>query len=406
MTQRFCNKCNRTFDEGNFYTYKNGEKCNQCKKCQTMHIDNYSPETFLWLLREMDVPYIEHEWNILRDRAAQKSAETHKPMTGMSVYGKYLSKMKLNQWNGYSWEDTERLAAEAEMKKQAAAAENPAAITSEYILKEMLEKGEIGEAEYKTLSLEADAVAPPAGQMYPTNSPYEKVDIIDIAGDLTEEDKQYLAMKWGILYRPDQWVTLEKFYTEMTNSFDIQGAAREDTLKKICKTSLKMEEAIDCGDTDNFLKLTRVYDTLMKSGKFSEAQNKEDGKGFINSVGELVALCEKEGGFIPRLEIEFPQDIVDKTLQDMNRYTFNLVTKDLGLAQQIEDQLKKIEQQREMEEEEEDIFASIGNEEDSLEALERVVLDDIAHQEFYDQIEEERAFDLAAQYEGGEEDVS
>jgi len=32
------------------------------------------------------------------------------------------------------------------------------------------------------------------------------------------------------------------------DSFDIQGAARIDTLKMICKTSLKMNEAIDCGD--------------------------------------------------------------------------------------------------------------------------------------------------------------
>ena len=30
-------------------------------------------------------------------------------MNGMSVFGKYLSKMKLKQWKDYSWADTERL---------------------------------------------------------------------------------------------------------------------------------------------------------------------------------------------------------------------------------------------------------------------------------------------------------
>jgi hypothetical protein len=50
----------------------------------------------------------------------------------------------------------------------------------------------------------------------------------------------YLAVKWGRLYRPSQWVALEQLYNEFMNSFDIQGAARIDTLKMICKTSLKM----------------------------------------------------------------------------------------------------------------------------------------------------------------------
>jgi len=59
------------------------------------------------------------------------------------------------------------------------------------------------------------------------------------------------------------------------NSFDIQGAARIDTLKMICKTSLKMNEAIDSGDIDAYQKLSRVYDSLMKSAKFTEAQNKD-----------------------------------------------------------------------------------------------------------------------------------
>ena len=61
--------------------------------------------------------------------------------------------------------------------------------------------------------------------------------------DLTEEDKIVLAMKWGRLYKPDEWIAMEKTYTEMMNSFDIQDA---DTIKTlililICKTrNLKM----------------------------------------------------------------------------------------------------------------------------------------------------------------------
>jgi hypothetical protein len=65
-------------------------------------------------------------------------------------------------------------------------------------------------------------------------------EMIDPGADLEQEDKLYLALKWGRLYRPSQWVALEQLYNEFMSSFDIQGAARIDTLKMICKTSLKM----------------------------------------------------------------------------------------------------------------------------------------------------------------------
>ena len=72
------------------------------------------------------------------------------------------------------------------------------------------------------------------------------------------------------------------------SSFDIQGAARIDTLKKICKTSLKMDEAIDCGDIVTYQKLSRVYDSMMKSAKFTEAQNKDKDAGAIDSASAIV----------------------------------------------------------------------------------------------------------------------
>jgi hypothetical protein len=56
---------------------------------------------------------------------------------------------------------------------------------------------------------------------------------------LTEEDKRYLRLKWGKNYKQEEWVWLEQFYTEMMESYDVQTAGHMDTLKLICKTSLK-----------------------------------------------------------------------------------------------------------------------------------------------------------------------
>jgi hypothetical protein len=52
-------------------------------------------------------------------------------------------------------------------------------------------------------------------------------------------------------------------------SYDIQTAAHKDTLKLICKTSLKANQLIDMGDIEGYQKMSKVYDTLMKSGKFT-----------------------------------------------------------------------------------------------------------------------------------------
>ena len=94
----YCSKCNKTMDGDSFFTYKDGTKTELCKKCLTMHIDNFEPDTYLWLLEKMDVPYIPAEWNTLRDRLYETKPDK---VTSQSVFGRYLSKMKLKQWRQY-----------------------------------------------------------------------------------------------------------------------------------------------------------------------------------------------------------------------------------------------------------------------------------------------------------------
>jgi hypothetical protein len=111
-----------------------------------------------------------------------------------------------------------------------------------------------------------------------------------------------------------------------------------------------MNQALDASDLDGYQKLSRVYESLRKSAKFTAAQNKEQKSDVVDSVGELVAMCEKEG-FIPRFATDIPQDKIDFTLQDMNKYLHSLVTEDLGFGQQIELALKRIELQKQIEQE-------------------------------------------------------
>lgn len=352
MASYKCQKCGKVLDEGQFYTYKDGSKTELCKKCLTMHIDNFDESTYLWLLEKMDVPYVPGEWNSLRDKAFAKDADK---MNGMSVFGKYLSKMKLKQWKNYCWADSEKLQKEAEEKAEARVEADE---QFEADLQAKYEAGEISEAEYKTLmsvpsQMKAEEDRPTANPYLGKDNPYNENDMIseeelpDPASELTQEDKIYLAMKWGRLYKPAEWIELEKMYNEMMDSFDIQDADTKNTLILLCKTTLKANQSLDAGDIEGFQKLSKVQESLRKSAKFTAAQNKEKKDDFIDCVGELVALCEKEG-FIPRFATDIPQDKVDITLKDMQNYTKKLVTQDLGFGQQIEDALKKIQLQKEL----------------------------------------------------------
>lgn len=394
MANRICQKCGKMMDENaKFYQYKDGRKTELCKNCLTMHIDNFDPNTFLWLLEKMDVPYIPEEWNTLRDRAFAKNPN----LNGMSVFGKYLSKMKLKQWMNYGWADTEKLnslraakTAEQEQEKKA----------YEDSLKEQYEKGDITESEYKTLvstsTLNNEYINRPMDvpksdynqqdKYFSENSEMVEEQVQKAINELTEDDKLAMAMKWGSLYTPAEWIDLEKDYQNMMNSFDIQDADTINTLILICKTNLKINQALDANDIEGFQKLSRVSESLRKSAKFTAAQNKEQKNDYVDSVGELVSMCEKDG-FIPRYVTDIPQDKVDLTLKDMKSYLYKLVTQDLGFGQQIEDALKKIQLQKEMEKKENPPITS------QEEELDQETLIDQDYEEFYNSVQQQKQQD-------------
>lgn len=389
---KYCPKCSRSMDEGNFYQYRNGEKTELCKKCLTMHIDNFDPSTFLWLLEDMDVPYMKGEWDSLLERAYAKDPDG---LNGMSVFGKYIGKMKLNQYKNLRWADTERLARERE-KKEAAAMKNYEEQSAK--LKEQLDQGEISEAQYRTLLKAQDqegqrmvaSLAPPP-QQFQESQFLSEDEIPDPGAMLTQEDKLKLAIKWGRLYKPAEWVELEKNYDEMMDSFDIRDADTMNTLVLLCKTNLKMNQAIDSGDFEGYQKLSRVYDAMRKSAKFTAAQNKDSKGEFANSIGQLIDICERDG-FIPRYATDIPQDKVDMTLQDMNNYLRKLVTQDLGFGQQIEDSIKKIQLQKEMNDE------AVPLEDDNV-----FEIDDPDIQEYYATIEAQKEEDSNL-FNGGDDE--
>ena len=380
----YCEKCKRTMAGEQFYSsnnlekYPNDGKLNQCKKCLTMHVDNFNPDSYVWILQECDVPYVPAEWHgLLQTYGRDKSK-----LTGASILGRYLSKMRLKQWRDYRWKDTaflqevENAKIEQAMKAQGYDAAEIAMTLNEK--NSAIPEGDVVIPVYKD---------EPANEA-PVYDDYFAQQAPEINIDLTDEDRTYLCLKWGKTYKPEEWVKLEQLYEDMMSSYDIQTAGHIDTLKLICKTSLKANQLIDIGDVEGFQKMSKVYDGLMKSGKFTAAQNKAESGEFIDSIGELIELCEREG-YIERFYVETPNDKVDFVIQDMQRYTKTLVEEETNLSLMVEKALRNNE--KEDTEDSENKEDSIIEEEDlSIEEIENIIKDQdyIDFQEFLDEEEE------------------
>ena len=352
------------YSSNNLEKYPNEGKLPQCKKCITAHVDNWNPDTYLWILQEVDVPYIPDEWNKLMGKYAMDRSK----VTGTTILGRYLSKMKLKQFRDYRWEHTEFLQEMANSKMEQVmkqqgydAAEIATAIEKNSFA---VPTGELKEPEY---------AAAPSPEMYEDYFSQQSGADSDFNDDLTEEDRTYLRLKWGKTYKPEEWIKLEQLYEEMMESYDIQTAGHIDTLKLICKTSLKANQLIDIGDIEGFQKMSKVYDSLMKSGKFTAAQNKAEQGEFVDSVGEIIEMCEKEG-YIEKFYIESPNDKVDFTIQDMQRYTRTLIEEETNLGDMIEAAMRQ--NAKEDEEAKKSLEDTIIDDADmSFEDLERTLTD-------------------------------
>lgn len=335
----YCKKCDRTKRPQEFYTSNNTQKYPQgkvdmCKDCMTMHLDNFDPNTFLWILEELDIPYVPKVWF---DLVKKWGKDDPSKLKSTSIMGRYISAMKLKQWRDYRWKDNEHIQKTEEAR------------TEDAMKRQGYSAAEIAETLSNSASgVDLESLRPPGPIVEaPPQEDYfaDQVDI-HLELDLTDEDRRYLCLKWGKAYKPEEWITLEQFYQDMCQSYDIQTAGHIDTLKMICKTSLKANQLLDIGDVDGAQKMIKTYDSLMKSGKFTAAQNKAESGEYVDCISELVQICEADG-FIPRYYTDGPQDKVDKVIIDTQHYVHELVTKEMGLGNLIENAFKLLAQEQE-----------------------------------------------------------
>lgn len=358
-----CGQCGRRRPATEFYSDRDGERFPTCKECLCAYLDPRRPDTFMWILEELDFPWDEAEWVEAYNRALAKHPTNLSPR---NVLGYYLRRMNMSQWRGKRWSDS------PDPSELEAQIERMADVDLEE-LERARAAGEMSEAEFLTRTqgrstggisvadrkVELDLPSPydPKAPDVPSESVRLGDTLKESAAQKMEEsvlrsldpsDYERLVVKWGTRYTPLEWVQMESLYDRYAQEYEL-NTDREETLKKICKTSLKMDKALDAGDMMAFQKLSSSFESLRRSGRFTEAQQSEERRE-IDSVGEMVRLVEREGGPIPPLEkmgIEYSEDKVDFTIRDFKRFTRHLVSTELGLGDLIESYVSKLENRQE-----------------------------------------------------------
>lgn len=366
MKSKKCAKCGLHLQETDFFL-KDGERYPLCKDCLCANVDMTDSDTFMWILKEFDVPYIRATWSNMANKIYMEDPSPAN-YNAKNLMGKYLRSFNMTQFKHLKFADTDECNKDADDVQWIAERAEEVEVDLEYenSLRNQLENGEITEAQYRTLTMtNIEDLAETHKGKKKTNIPNVQ-DVVPggllpeqskrtqymahghgIAEQLSEEDILYLSMRWGEEYTPEQWVRMETMYKSYANEYEL-NIDREETLHFMCLTTVRMEEALRDGDLTGYKNLSQVLDNLRKSGKFTDAQVKEDDSRFIDCLGELVDFCEREGGFIP-CEFDpdqYPMDVIDNVVRDMKGYTYNLVKHEGGLGDIIETYIKRLDEQQ------------------------------------------------------------
>ena len=96
-----CTRCGETYSKEKQYIYfynshNNTIELNVCKQCIQDLLDVNNISEVLLVLKALDIPFVEREWNRLINRYGEKS----------NIIGRYIAKMNLRSYRNFTYEDS------------------------------------------------------------------------------------------------------------------------------------------------------------------------------------------------------------------------------------------------------------------------------------------------------------
>ena len=154
-----------------------------------------------------------------------------------------------------------------------------------------------------------------------------------------EEWLREMAIKWpsNTPREEEDYVYLENFYNDLISTQSLVSATQRDDAKRLCEVGLLATKKIRNGlDAKNEM---AIYHNIVKTEGFEPKNAKNIGD--FDSVGELFTWLERRG-WKPKWHTE-PQDSVDFTIKNIQKYLQRLVTNEGSIGDQVENRRKQLE---------------------------------------------------------------
>lgn len=175
----------------------------------------------------------------------------------------------------------------------------------------------------------------------------ESGTITDNIPTINEAWRAQMRLKWpSDMERSDEdYHYLENFYNDLCTTQNLVSATQRDDAKRLCEVGLLATQKIRAGlDAKNEM---NIYHNIVKTEGFEPKNAKNVGD--FDSVGELYTWLEKRG-WRPQWHTE-PQDSVDFTIKNIQKYLQRLVMNEGAIGDQVENRRKQLELANRMEEE-------------------------------------------------------
>lgn len=235
-----------------------------CKKCLKEMIDENDIESIKTTLQRIDKPFIAKVW---------KSAEENENET-VGTYFRMIN--SLQQYKNSSWADSDF-------------------------------EGENQTEIYK-----------------------HKFDDIDSMDEITTDDgviklTKEIAMKFGSGYVNREYLTMEKFYQDMSYTHAVNTPQLKKQLIYLCKLQIWMDRSLEQGNDSAFKNYNDRYEKILHSSGFRPIDRKSssEASGLVN-FSQLFEQVERNGYVEPK-PIEERMDLVDMAILANFNYVRQLV---------------------------------------------------------------------------------
>lgn len=140
---------------------------------------------------------------------------------------------------------------------------------------------------------------------------YDKNDVIIVLDER-------LMQKWQNQkdeITPQEVLELEKYYRNMKYDYDIETTAQESMLEELAVLNMTKTQLLKEEKYSDHKRVSDAFNSVMQNAGFRPIDKKNNlEKTGIDSVGEIVAQIERDGGFIPPNRVNYNPDDIDKML--------------------------------------------------------------------------------------------